>query len=63
LLPNAVEVKTDSAPGREPLPGARQGLQPRELLASYFEHVRVNDESALKLFDELVEEDHAADPA
>ncbi|MPZ50118.1 MAG: exonuclease subunit SbcD [Dehalococcoidia bacterium] len=59
LLPNAVEVKIDAPSTMEPSLVSREGMQPRDLLASYFEHANVRDESALKLFDDLVEEDDA----
>jgi exonuclease SbcD len=63
LLPNAVEVKID-APSLEPSSlMSRQGVQPRDLLSTYFENVSVRDhEPALKLFDELVEEELHAPP-
>jgi exonuclease SbcD len=63
ILPNAVEVRPESAVRSETSYMSRQGMQPRELLASYFEQVNVQDEEALKLFDDLMEEDHASAPA
>ena len=62
LLPNVVAVYLEgSTPAASVV--SREGMQPRDLLASYFEQARVQDEAALKLFDELVEEDHASAPA
>lgn len=59
-LPNAVHVHIDMPQQREAAPSTREGMQPRELLAAYFEQARVNDEGALALFDELLEEEYAA---
>jgi exonuclease SbcD len=59
LLPNAVEVKVEAPSNDGSTLVTREGKQPRDLLASYFEHANVQDESALKLFDEMVEEDNA----
>lgn len=64
ILPNAVEVKLD-VPDSEggPSLASREGMTPHDLLATYFEQAKVRDESALKLFDELLEEENAASPA
>ena len=59
MLPNAVEVKIETPATLDSSWMNRQGMQPRDLLASYFEQANVRDEAALKLFDDLVEEDHA----
>jgi exonuclease SbcD len=63
LLPNAVEVKIDSQGPAESSLISREGMQPRDLLSTYFEHANVRDEAALKLFDEMVEEDRASSEA
>jgi exonuclease SbcD len=59
LLPNAVEVRIESAAGAGSPLASRRGMQPHDLLVSYFEHVRVNDDAALKMFDDLVEQENA----
>jgi exonuclease SbcD len=63
LLPNAVEVKVDAPATEASALMSRQGMQPRDLLSTYFDHVNIRDESALEMFDELVEEDRHAAPA
>ncbi len=64
LLPNAVEVKVEQpAVGDAPGLVTREGLQPHDLLATYFEQANVKDEGVLKLFDELMEEENAAPSA
>jgi exonuclease SbcD len=58
LLPNAVEVKVQAAQAAGSALATREGLQPRDLLLSYFEQANVRDESVIELFDALVEKDH-----
>jgi exonuclease SbcD len=60
MLPNAVQVLIESANVLEPVVSTREGLQPRELINAYFDHVNVKDEGALTLFDELLEEEYAS---
>ena len=60
LLPNAVEVRIEAASPAGSTLESRQGMQPHDLLVSYFEHVKVKDEAAVKMFDELVEQENAA---
>jgi exonuclease SbcD len=64
LLPNAVEVKIEvpSESDDEALTG-REGMTPHDLMAAYFEQANVQDEKALKLFDELLEEELASPTA
>ena len=63
LLPNAVEVRIDvTSPAGSSLV-TRQGMQPHDLLLSYFEQVKVDNEAAVKMFDELVEQEHASPTA
>ena len=63
LFPDAVEVRIDAPGMQEPAIASRRGKQPRELLAEYFEHQKIREPAALDLFDELLEEEHAAAPA
>jgi exonuclease SbcD len=64
LLPNAVEVKIETPldAGAEAVTG-REGMTPHDLMAAYFEQANVQDEKALKLFDDLLEEEIASPTA
>ena len=63
LLPYAVEVRIDTpAPDGSSLM-SRQGMQPHDLLVTYFDHAKVSDEAAIKMFDEMVEQENASPTA
>jgi len=61
ILPNAIEVKV---PPPEAAAGgglsARSGLAPRDLLIAYLDTQNARDDGVVALFDELLEEEHAA---
>ena len=59
LLPNAVEIMPAHRPVYAP-PQTREGIQPRELLATYFTEHKVNQDGVLPLFDTLLEEELAS---
>lgn len=64
MLPGAVDVIVE-APGREEPQGssARAGRTPHELFAEYLTERDAADERVLGLFDRLLDEVHAPDPA
>ncbi len=61
MLPNAIEVRVD-APEAAAGGGlaSRSGLAPRDLLISYLDQANARDDGVVSLFDELLEEEHAA---
>lgn len=64
-FPNCVEVAVASPASSSERPGDRIEVTaaPRELFAAYLERIDETDPQLVGLFDELIEEDHAADPA
>lgn len=60
VLPNAVQVLIEGAGAIAAEVGSREGMHPRQLMEAYFEYANVRDDDALKLFDELLEEEYAS---
>lgn len=60
LLPNALEVHIEPAPAPDSeVSISRVGAAPRDLLTAYLESANATDERVVKLFDELMEDEHA----